>query len=85
MITDTDKPLAGAPHIDGKGKVPSLRNLKATKRFTDPKDLNNALRFGEVLGYDNFSSGGMGDVQTNMAKLPNRETMAIAQYLMSLK
>jgi len=85
MITDTGKPLTGAPHIDGKGKVPSLRNLKAARRFTDPKDLNNALRFGEVLGYDNFSSGGMGDVQTNMAKLPNRETMAIAQYLMSLK
>ncbi len=85
MITDTGKPLAGAPHIDGKGKVPSLRNLKARKRFSDAKDLNNALRFGEILGYDNFSSGGMGDVQTNMSRLPNKDTMAIAEYLMSLK
>lgn len=84
MANDFSRRLAGGPHPEGKGKVPSLRNLKARKKFTDADDLNSALRFGEIMGYEDISSGGMGDVQTNMSKLPEAETKAIAVYLMSL-
>jgi len=39
----------------------------------------------EFLGYEDMSSGGMGDVQTNMSKLPEADSKAIAAYLFSLK
>ena len=43
-----------------------------------------ALQNGEVFGYENMSSGGMGQVQANMAKLPQADVEAIAEYLISL-
>ena len=85
MISRMDRFLAGGPHPEGKGKVPSLRDLTGRKRFKDADDLNAALRFGEAFGYDKISSGGMGEVQTNMSKLPDADTMAIAGYIISLK
>jgi len=85
MGLDFSRHLAGGPHPEGKGKVPSLRGLKKRKRFSSVDDLNSALRFGEILGYEDMSSGGMGDVQTNMSKLPEAETKAIAEYLFSLQ
>lgn len=85
MALDTSRWLAGGPHPEGVGKVPSLRNLKSRGRFKDPKDLATALEFGETLGYDKMSSGGMAAVQTNMSKLPPEDRMAIATYLMSLE
>lgn len=84
MTSDFSRHLAGGPHPEGKGKVPSLRGLKARKRFSGVDDLNSALRFGEIMGYEDISSGGMGDVQTNLSKLPQADTKAIATYLMSL-
>jgi hypothetical protein len=44
-----------------------------------------ALQFGETLGYDKLSSGGMADVQRNLAKLPEAELQAMAEYLLSLQ
>lgn len=85
MGLDFSRRLAGGLHPEGKGKVPSLRGLKARKRFSDIDDLNSALRFGEIMGYEDMSSGGMGDVQSNMSKLPDADTKAIAEYLLSLK
>lgn len=85
MALDKSRWLAGGPHPEGSGQVPSLRNLKARKRFKDAKDLATALEFGETLGYDKMSSGGMAAVQTNMSKLPAEDRMAIATYLMSLE
>jgi len=85
MGLDFSRHLAGGPHPEGKGKVPSLRGLKERKRFSSVDDLNSALRFGEILGYEDMSSGGMGDVQTNMSKLPETDSKAIAAYLFSLK
>jgi mono/diheme cytochrome c family protein len=82
---DTSRWLAGGPHPEGKGKVPSLRNLQQRNRYKDAADLATALEFGETLGYEDMSSGGMGDVQTNMSKLPADDRTAIATYLMSLK
>ena len=85
MGLDFSRHLAGGPHPEGKGKVPALRGLKNAKRFSSVDDLNSALRFGEILGYEDMSSGGMGDVQTNMSKLPEADTKAIAEYLWSLR
>ena len=85
MGLDFSRHLKGGPHPEGKGKVPSLRGLKERKRFKSVDDLNSALRFGEILGYEDMSSGGMGDVQTNMSKLPEADSKAIAAYLFSLK
>ncbi|MGI9513413.1 MAG: c-type cytochrome [Anderseniella sp.] len=85
MALDTSRWMAGGPHPEGEGKVPSLRSLKSRGRFKDPKDLATALEFGETLGYDKMSSGGMAAVQTNMSKLPAEDRTAIATYLMSLE
>lgn len=85
MALDTSRWMAGGPHPEGDGKVPSLRDLKSRGRFKDPNDLATALEFGETLGYDKMSSGGMAAVQTNMSKLPAEDRTAIATYLMSLE
>jgi mono/diheme cytochrome c family protein len=85
MTSNTSQFLAGGPHPEGDGKVPSLRNLIERKRFKDAKDLASALQFGEMFGYTTLSSGGMGKVQANMAKLSESDVLAIAEYLTSLK
>jgi mono/diheme cytochrome c family protein len=85
MTSNTSKFLAGGPHPDGDGSVPSLRDLLGRKRYKDAADLASALEFGETMGYDKMSSGGMGAVQSNMAKLPAADRLAIAEYIMSLK
>lgn len=85
MAMDTSRWMAGGPHPEGDGKVPSLRDLKSRGRFKDAGDLATALEFGETLGYDKMSSGGMAAVQTNMSKLPAEDRTAIATYLMSLQ
>jgi mono/diheme cytochrome c family protein len=85
MTSDTSRFLAGGPHPEGEGRVPSLRGLVERGRYKDVKDIASALQFGEMLGYDKISSGGMGRVQANMAKLPEADILAIATYLGSLK
>jgi mono/diheme cytochrome c family protein len=65
--------------------VPSLRDLIGRGRYKDAGDIASALQFGEMLGYDKMSSGGMGQVQTNMSKLPEADIKAIAEYIASLK
>jgi mono/diheme cytochrome c family protein len=85
MATDTTNMFAGGPHPDGQSKVPSLRDLIGRKRYKDADDLVLAFQNGEMLGYDKMSSGGMGDVQSNLAKLPEEDLRAIADYVLSLK
>ncbi len=85
MTSNTSKYLAGGPHPEGVGKVPSLINLIGREKYKDAKDLATALQFGELMGYSRLSSGGMGKVQTNMSKLPEADVLAIAEYLTSLK
>jgi mono/diheme cytochrome c family protein len=85
MVRDDARAFAGAPHPEGEGRVPSLRGLVERKRYKDPKDLVSAMQFGEMLGYDKLSSGGMGAVQSNLSKLPEADVQAIAEYLISLK
>jgi mono/diheme cytochrome c family protein len=85
MTSDISRYLAGGPHPEGDGSVPSLRELLGRKRYKDAADLSSALEFGEIMGYDKMSSGGMGKVQTNLSKLPQADRDAIAEYLTTLK
>jgi mono/diheme cytochrome c family protein len=86
MIPDERRAFAGGPHPRGdKGEVPSLRNLRARGRYTDVADLTLALQWGETLGYDKLSSGGMAEVQMNLAMLPSSDLRAISEYLLTLE
>ena len=85
MTSDTSKYLAGGPHPEGIGKVPSLIDLVGRGKYKDAADLTLAFQNGEMLGYSKMSSGGMGKVQTNLSKLPEADVKAIAEYITSLK
>jgi mono/diheme cytochrome c family protein len=85
MASDTSKYLAGGPHPEGDGKVPSLVDLVGRGKYKDAADLASALQYGEMMGYSRLASGGMGKVQTNLSKLPEADVKAIAEYLISLK
>jgi mono/diheme cytochrome c family protein len=84
-ITDQSKYLQGGLHPNGHTKVPSLHNLIGRGLFKDADDLAEGLKEGEGGGYDNMSAGGMSEVQSNIAKLPDADVKAIADYLASLK
>ncbi len=84
MAADESRHLAGGPHPGGEGQVPSLLGLVDRGRYKDAADLTLALQFGETFGYDKLSSGGMADVQMNLARLPESDVGAIAEYLVSL-
>jgi mono/diheme cytochrome c family protein len=85
MILDDSRQLEGGPHPRGEGHVPSLRNLIDRGRYADAADLTLALQFGETLGYDKLSSGGMAAVQMNLARLPEDDLRAISEYVVSLR
>lgn len=85
LARDDSKAFMGGPHPEGEGRVPSLRDLIGRGRYKDANDIALALQFGEILGYDKVSSGGMGQVQQNMARLPDAELKAIGEYLASLR
>ncbi len=85
MASDTAKKFMGGPHPEGKGTVPSLRSLVERGRYKDAADLVLAFQNGEELGYAHMSSGGMGEVQGNLSKLPEADVKAIADYITSLK
>jgi mono/diheme cytochrome c family protein len=85
MILDDHRVMEGGPHPRGEGHVPGLRSLVARERYTDVADLTLALQYGETLGYDRLSSGGMAEVQISLARLPEAELRAISEYLLSLE
>lgn len=85
MTSDAARFLAGGPHPEGQGRVPSLRDLLGRGKYKDAADLVLAFQNGEAFGYENMSSGGMGRVQANLARLPEDDLKAIAEYLLSLK
>ena len=85
MTLDTSRAFEGGPHPEGTGRVPSLRGLIERGRYTDAKDIASALQFGEMLGYDKISCGGMCHVQRNISQLPEADIQAIGKYLASLK
>jgi len=85
MLEDLSRHLGGGPHPGGEGKVPNLRGLLERKKYKDVFDLTLAIQNGEELGYEDLSSGGMAAIQENLAKLPESDVRAIAEYLLSLK
>jgi len=85
MVADESRHLAGGPHPGGEGKVPSLRGLLARKKYKDVDDLVLALQNGETFGYEDLSSGGMAAIQENLARLPETDVRAIAEYVLSLQ
>lgn len=86
MIPDQGRAFAGGPHPRAdEGEVPSLIDLEGRGRYSGISDLTLALQFGETLGYDKLSSGGMADIQMNLAMLPEDDLNAISEYLLSLE
>jgi len=85
MIPDERRFLAGGSHPRGEGDVPSLRGLVARERYKDAGDLTLAMQYGETFGYDKLSSGGMGAIQENLARLPEGDVRAMSEYLVSLE
>ncbi|MDE2383906.1 MAG: cytochrome c [Alphaproteobacteria bacterium] len=85
MALDGARAFRGGPHPEGKGTVPSLHGLVERQRYKDAADLVLAFQNGEAYGYEHMSSGGMGEVQSNLSKLPEDDLKAIAEYLLSLK
>jgi mono/diheme cytochrome c family protein len=85
LISENEHSLAGGLHPNGKTKVPNLHNLIGRGLFKDAEDLASALTQGEQGGYDNMALGGMSEVTSNLAQLPDRDVKAIAEYLSSLK
>jgi len=85
MSSDMSRFLAGGPHPEGVGKVPSLRGLLERGRYKDAKDLVFAFQFGVMSDEPTMALGGMAKVQANIAKLPEADVAAIVEYLVSLK
>lgn len=85
MIPDQSRPMAGGPHPRGEGTVPGLLDMEGRGRYSGVSDLVLALQFGETFGYDKLSSGGMADIQMNLAMLPEDDLHAIAEYLLKLE
>jgi len=84
MIPKSDQAFMGGPHPSGKGKVPNLHGV-IPRDFDDVDDLANALKEGEDGGYSDLTYGGMGEVQKNIAQLPDADIHAIAEFIGSLK
>jgi hypothetical protein len=84
MRPDPGRHFVGGPHPAGEGQVPSLRGLVARGRYKDAADLALALQQGETFGYDKLSSGRMGAVQANLARLPESDLLSMAEYLVTL-
>jgi mono/diheme cytochrome c family protein len=85
MVADHGRFMAGGPHPAGEGKVPSLRGLLARKRYKGVDDLVLALQHGEAFGYEDLSSGGMARIQESLARMPESELRAMAEYVLSLE
>lgn len=85
LLPDWGRQFQGGPHPEGQGKVPSLIDLVGRGQYQDAADLAMALQNGELMGYENMSSGGMGEVQTNLSMLPQADVDAIAEYVASLR
>lgn len=85
MMIKQANAFEGGPHPEGRGQVPSLRSLLERKKYKDVADLASGLKEGEEGFYSDLAKGGMAEVQRNIAKLPDADIHAIAEYLGSLK
>jgi hypothetical protein len=84
MARDNAKAFQGGPHPEGVGGAKPAQ-LDRAGAVTRMPDIASALQYGEMMGYDKVSSGGKGQVQTNISKLPESDIQAIGEYIASLK
>lgn len=85
MMMKQTSAFEGGTHPEGRGKVPSLRDLLGRKKYKNVDDLASGLKEGEEGFYNDLAKGGMAEVQQNIARLPDADIHAIAEYLGSLK
>ncbi len=85
FVMDQERYLQGGPHPEGKGSVPNLIGLIPRGEYDSAASLKEAFEYGEMFGYGDMSSGGMGEVQGNLSRLPSEELDAIVEYLASLE
>ena len=75
--------LAGAPGLDGPGKVPNITPGKPGIGDWSATEIADYLETGFTPDYDSVG-GSMVEVQANMAKLPPADRAAIAAYLKAI-
>lgn len=72
--------LAGAPNLDGDGKIPNITPDTSGIAEWDEADIIEYLTSGFTPEYD-VAGSSMADVIENTAQLPEQELAAIARYL----
>jgi len=72
--------LAGAPSLDGEGRVPNITPHADGLAVWSERDIVRYLKSGFTPEYDTVG-GSMTKVQENIARLPDSERAAIAAYL----
>lgn len=77
---DLDRWLAGAPDLEGEGKVPNITPHEDGLAGWSEKDIAWYLKSGFTPDYDT-AGGSMVKVQENLARLPHEDRAAIAAYL----
>ncbi|MCW8874035.1 c-type cytochrome [Pseudomonadota bacterium] len=75
--------LAGAPGLDGEGRVPNITPHADGLADWSERDIVRYLKSGFTPDYDTVG-GSMTQVQENLARLPDGDRAAIAAYLKSL-
>lgn len=75
--------LAGAPSLDGPGKVPNITAGKTGIGSWSAGEIADYLETGFTPDYDSVG-GSMVEVQSNMAKLTPADRAAIAAYLKAI-
>ena len=78
-----DRWLAGAPNLDGAGRIPNITQSGKNVSAWSPGDLVYYFESGFTPDFDTVG-GSMVAVQENLAKLPRPDLEAIAQYLKSV-
>ena len=72
--------LSGAPSPDGEGRVPNITPHADGLADWSARDIVRYLKSGFTPDYDT-AGGSMAEVQENLARLPQADLEAIAEYL----
>jgi mono/diheme cytochrome c family protein len=75
--------LAGGPQPDGEGRVPNITPHRDGLADWSERDIVRYLKSGFTPDYDTVG-GSMAAVQENLARLPDRDHEAIANYLLAV-
>jgi len=80
---DTSRWLAGAPALEGQGRVPNITSGEGGLGSWSESDIAYYLETGFTPDYDSVG-GAMAEVQANLAELPAGDRAAIAAYLKAI-